>query len=82
MGRTGSAGCPAVQREFDKAAAPAHFTAMSDKVHRPLLGAGRQKPTIKVRHDQPLKVQLPAMKRCITLALQLYNMPEAHRSMW
>ena len=62
----------------DKAAALAHFTAMSDKVYPAFAGVlGGQKPTIKVR-DMTSRWGVCCMKRRqITFALQLYNMPPA-----
>ena len=62
----------------DKAAALAHFTAMSDKVYPAFAGVlGGQKPTIKVRSMTSRWGVCHMAKRQITFALQLYNMPEA-----
>ena len=62
----------------DKAAALAHFTAMSEQVYPAFAGVlGGQRPTIKVRSmTSRWGVCVPARKQ-ITFALQLYNMPQA-----
>ena len=62
----------------DKAAALAHFTAMSDKVYPAFAGVlGGQKPILKVRSMTSRWGVCTPGKRQITLALELYNMPEA-----
>ena len=70
-------GAPAPAMHY-KAAALAHFTAMSDKVYPAFAGVlGGQKPTIKVRSMTSRWGVCHMAKRQITFALQLYNMPEA-----
>ena len=62
----------------DKAAALAHFTAMSDKVYPAFAGVlGGQKPVLKVRSMTSRWGVCCPGKRQITLALQLYNQPPA-----
>ena len=62
----------------DKAAALARFTAMSDKVYPAFAEVlGGQKPILKVRSMTSRWGVCTPGKRQITLALELYNMPEA-----